>query len=67
MKETNAREINFLSVSSSQGDLWERFQKGDRDALGKIYRNHVDFLYNYGMHFCLDSDRVKDCLQDIFR
>lgn len=67
MKETNAREISFLSVSSSQGDLWERFQKGDRDALGKIYRNHVDFLYNYGMHFCLDSDRVKDCLQDIFR
>lgn len=67
MKETNAREINFLSVSSVQGDLWERFQKGDRDALGKIYRNHVDYLYNYGMHFCLDSESVKDCMQDLFR
>ena len=51
MKKTNAKEISFLSVSSSQGDLWERFQKGDMDALGKIYRNHVDYLYNYGLHF----------------
>lgn len=67
MKEANAREVSFLTISSSQGDLWERFQKGDRDALGKIYRNHLDFLYNYGMHFCLDSERVKDCLQDLFR
>ena len=67
MKEANAREVSFLTISSSQGDLWEQFQKGDRDALGKIYRNHLDFLYNYGMHFCLDSERVKDCLQDLFR
>lgn len=67
MKETNARGINFLSVSSSQGDLWEQFQQGNKDALGKIYRNHVDYLYNYGMHFCLDGERVKDCLQDLFR
>ncbi len=67
MKEANTRQVNFLTVSSSQGDLWERFQKGDRDALGKIYRNHVDFLYSYGMHFCLDGERVKDCLQDLFR
>ena len=67
MKKTNAKEISFLSVSSSQGDLWERFQNGDRDALGKIYRNHVDYLYNYGLHFCLDSERVKDCIQDLFR
>lgn len=67
MKETNVEKENFLSVSCSQGDLWELFQKGDRDALGKIYRNHVDFLYNYGMHFCLDGERVRDCLHDLFR
>ena len=68
MHEVNvAQPINNLSVSSSAEGLWQRFCNGDRDALGSIYRLHIDDLYNYGMHFCRDSERVKDNLQDLFQ
>lgn len=56
-----------LSITYSTDGLWERFCKGDREALGVIYRGHIDHLYHYGMHFCRDSERVKDCLQDLFQ
>ena len=68
MNEANANEeLTNLSVSSAGEGLWERFCKGDREALGAIYRGHIDNLYNYGMHFCRDAERVKDCLQDLFQ
>lgn len=68
MKESNAVEkVNNLSIISSTQGYWERFCKGDREALGIIYRGHIDDLYHYGMNFCRDSERVKDCLQDLFQ
>lgn len=67
MKEANVVEKpGELTITSSMAGLWERFCKGDREALGVIYRGHIDHLYHYGMHFCRDSERVKDCLQDLF-
>ncbi len=68
MKEANAVEKSGqLSITSSSEGLWEKFCKGDREALSVIYRGHIDHLYQYGMHFCRDSERVKDCLQDLFQ
>ncbi|MEO9022080.1 MAG: sigma-70 family RNA polymerase sigma factor [Ginsengibacter sp.] len=68
MKDLNvAGKLHTLSFSSSSEGLWERFCNGDRDALSTIYRNHVDDLFHYGMHFCRDSEIVKDCLQDLFQ
>lgn len=68
MKDLNVvKKLHTLSVSSSGEGLWERFCKGDRDALGTIYRGNVDDLFHYGMHFCRDSEIVKDCLQDLFQ
>lgn len=68
MKESNTAEKlpNLSFVSSSEG-LWVRFCKGDREALGIIYREHIDDLYDYGMHFCRNAEIVKDCLQDLFQ
>ncbi len=43
-------ELLPLSTSSSGESLWQTFLKGDQDALGKIYRMHIDDLYPYGMH-----------------
>lgn len=60
-------KMHLLSVSSAAGDLWAAFRAGDREALAKIYRLHIDDLYHYGMHFCKDRELVKDCLQDLFR
>ncbi|MEO7316045.1 MAG: sigma-70 family RNA polymerase sigma factor [Ginsengibacter sp.] len=68
MMEADAVEKSGeLSITSSAEGLWERFCNGDREALGVIYRGHIDGLYHYGMHFCRDSERVKDCLQDLFQ
>ncbi|CAN5479911.1 hypothetical protein BH10BAC4_BH10BAC4_02890 [soil metagenome] len=46
--------------------LWENFKKGNELALSMIYKNHVQRLYNYGMHTCRNHDLVTDCLQDLF-
>ncbi|HEY0274097.1 MAG TPA: sigma factor, partial [Chitinophaga sp.] len=56
-----------MQVVTSGISLWERFQQGDREAFALLYRQHVDDLYHYGMHFCTDGERVKDCLQDLFQ
>ena len=67
MKEAAAFEkLDKLSITSSSEGIWERFCKGDPEALGVIYRGHIDDLYHYGMHFCRDAESVKDCLQDLF-
>jgi RNA polymerase sigma factor (sigma-70 family) len=56
-----------IHTASSQTELWQRFRNGSRDALAAIYWSNIDDLYNYGLHFCNDKERVKDCLQDLFQ
>jgi RNA polymerase sigma factor (sigma-70 family) len=56
-----------LPLDPKSLELWARFRQGDREAFGSIYRQHIDGLFHYGMHFCRDEERVKDCLQDLFR
>ncbi len=67
MEVNSIQKSGELMITSSAVGLWERFCKGDREALGVIYSRHIDHLYHYGMHFCRDSERVKDCLQDVFQ
>ena len=68
MNETiDATRIYNLTISVSTENLWKRFCRGEQEALNLIYQGHVDDLYHYGMHFCRDSERVKDCLQDLFQ
>ncbi len=64
---TAAENISNLTITASSESVWERFCKGDHEALNLIYRTHIDDLYHYGMHFCRDAERVKDCLQDLFQ
>lgn len=67
MNHSNSEKLpQLFAVSSAQDDLWARFRNGESDALAKIYRLYIDDLYHYGMHFCKDDERVKDCLQDLF-
>jgi RNA polymerase sigma factor (sigma-70 family) len=56
-----------LHVVASHASLWVRFLQGDRHAFAVIYDAHIDDLFHYGMHFCQDKERVKDCLQDLFQ
>lgn len=64
---TAAENISNLTITASTESVWKRFCTGDHEALNLIYRKHIDDLYHYGMHFCRDSERVKDCLQDLFQ
>ena len=45
---------------------WESFKAGDTQALQSLYNYYVDFLYRYGMVLCADSEKVKDCIHDLF-
>ncbi|RFS26815.1 sigma-70 family RNA polymerase sigma factor [Chitinophaga silvatica] len=56
-----------LHVVTSHSSLWELFRQGDRNAFAAIYEEHINDLYHYGMHFCQQTNLVKDCLQDLFQ
>jgi RNA polymerase sigma factor (sigma-70 family) len=50
----------------SDGELWELFKSGDKNAFHTIYESHADALYNYGMNFSGDNILVRECIQDLF-
>ncbi|NIG54566.1 RNA polymerase sigma factor [Chitinophaga sp. Cy-1792] len=66
MKEANAIRPD-MHVVASHNTLWNKFRQGDRHAFSSIYDTYIDDLYHYGMHFCQDNERVRDCLQDLFQ
>lgn len=66
MKMLDIKNERSIDSSTTTDELWGRFLSGDKDALGLIYRAYTGFLYDYGMHFCQDEERVKDCVQDLF-
>lgn len=52
--------------SFTDESLWSSFKTGNELALSMLYKNHVQRLYNYGMHTSRDHDMTVDCLQELF-
>ena len=50
----------------SHNELWSQLKAGDKNALEKIYRTHVDLLFKYGCRFSTNTQLVEDCVQDLF-
>ena len=50
----------------SEQQVWRQFRQGDAGALGYIYHQYADPLYNYGRQISPDAELVKDCIQDLF-
>ncbi len=46
--------------------LWNDFIEGEKDALSKIYHQHVQLLFRYGKKFTSNEELVKDTIQDLF-
>ena len=46
--------------------LWNSFLTGDVDAYELIYKQHVQYLFSYGMSLTSNRELVKDCIHDIF-
>ena len=49
-----------------ESNQWKSLKAGDINALEALYQQHVDTLYHYGMLLCHESDKVKDCIHDLF-
>jgi RNA polymerase sigma factor (sigma-70 family) len=46
--------------------LWEKYLKGDKEALSIIFRIFFDDLYTYGSRLTRNSEIVRDSMQDMF-
>lgn len=46
--------------------LWNEFKGGDDEAFSTLFSLYSEVLYRYGLKFGLDSDHVKDAIQDVF-
>ena len=45
---------------------WASLKAGNINALETLYNHHAESLYSYGLVLCHDSEKVKDCLHDLF-
>jgi RNA polymerase sigma-70 factor (ECF subfamily) len=45
---------------------WEALKASDIRALKALYDLHAGTLYSYGMVLCHDSDKVRDCIHDLY-
>ncbi len=45
---------------------WVLFKQGNNIAFEKIYKEHINELYDYGKRFSLDTNVVEDCIQNLF-
>ena len=57
---------NFAEERSSDGQLWGEMSSGDPQAFELIYQQHVQALFDYGMHVHTDAAVVKDAIQELF-
>jgi RNA polymerase sigma factor (sigma-70 family) len=46
--------------------LIRNIKQGSEEAFSWLYNEHVQELFNYGMHVCDDPEYVKNCLQELF-
>lgn len=52
--------------SASDIELWNAFEKGDKEAFGHLFRRYYPLLYQYGLKICDDPSTLEDCIQDLF-
>lgn len=45
---------------------WEDLRQGKKEALSKIYNEHIGLLINYGRKFTRDDQLVEDAIHDLF-
>ncbi|MEZ4905305.1 MAG: sigma-70 family RNA polymerase sigma factor [Spirosomataceae bacterium] len=46
--------------------LWKSLRKGDEQAFETLFERYYTALVSYGNSFMPQSDRVQDCIQDVF-
>lgn len=56
----------MLASSISDQTLWKRLKTGDEWAFSALFEQYYRTLINYGNSLLPHSERVKDCVQDVF-
>lgn len=46
--------------------LWIDLKAGDEKAFSMLFERHYEHLIRYGNSFSNDSDKIEDCVQDVF-
>ena len=67
-RDQEAASSPSLGTRTVDEDLrhWNDFRKGDQEAFGLLYYQHIDALYHYGERLSPDQALIEDCLQDLF-
>ena len=50
----------------TDSELWTRFKAGDRNAFSILYKRYFPAMYAYGSSLSIDTDYVKDAIQEVF-
>ena len=54
------------SCLQNEGDLLQRLQRSDEQALALLMDFYYSDLYNYASRFTNDNGLIKDCIQEVF-
>jgi len=46
--------------------LWENLKNGDEKAFSTLFKNYYNSLVQYGNTFSPFSEKIQDCVQDVF-
>ena len=53
-------------TDESSAVKWQEFLQGDENAYSWLYKTYIQVLYSYGLHFTMDGELIKDCIQEVF-
>jgi len=57
---------NLTVLSPTDDVLWNRLKQGDESAFSGLFERYHASLVNYGKTLTATSERVPDCVQDVF-
>jgi RNA polymerase sigma-70 factor (ECF subfamily) len=65
-KAPEKQTVPIKQQGSDEPGIWKRFKEGDEAAFIWIYQNYFGKLFDYASQFDLDSDLIKDHIQELF-
>lgn len=63
----SAVQKQYLNIENQDdAKLWNNLIKGDENAFSLLFKKHYEQLVRYGNSFTPFTDKVQDCVQDVF-
>jgi RNA polymerase sigma factor (sigma-70 family) len=60
------KDVQHIPASTGENVVWRDLLNGDKKALGHIYTQYFQKLYNYGSRITKDTLVIEDAIQDLF-